>query len=186
MVTNGGSTDDLSGISLVTDGAGHTFLLVSGGSEYATDTQARTSAQFQTGDVIIGVTTNTSIAITSGLTNNTPRAGTALQATVSFTNGDSAPGAITYTWFANGSPVQNGTSSTYTPTEANLGEAITVDASFTDLFGDAILDTSSATAALLDALPTVTAPIIAGVPQVGDTLTASATAAPADATLTYE
>ena len=34
VVTNGGSTDDLSGISLVTDGAGHTFLLVSGGSEY--------------------------------------------------------------------------------------------------------------------------------------------------------
>ena len=126
------------------------------------------------------------IAITSGLSNNTPRAGTSLQATVSFSNGDSAATPITYTWLANGSPEQSGTSSTYTPTEANLGTAITVDASFTDLFGEAILDTSSATGAVLDALPTVTTPTIAGIAQVGQTLTASATATPADDTLTFD
>ena len=95
-------------------------------------------------------------------------------------------GPITYTWLANGSPVQSGTSSTYKPTEANLGAAITVDASFTDLFGDAILDTSAATGAVLDALPTVTVPVISGTAEVGVTLTASATATPADDTLTFE
>jgi hypothetical protein len=53
VVTNGASTDDLAGISLVTDGVGDTFLLVGGGSQYATIPQAATSPQFAAGDVIV-------------------------------------------------------------------------------------------------------------------------------------
>jgi hypothetical protein len=53
VVTNGASTDDLAGISLVTDVVGDTFLLVGGGGQYATIPQAATSPQFAVGDVII-------------------------------------------------------------------------------------------------------------------------------------
>lgn len=153
VAINGASTDNLSGISEATDGAGHTFLLVGGGSQYATDDQAFTSAQFHSGDIIIGTATNSSIAITSGLSNNRPTSGTSLQATVSFTGGDAAATPITYTWFANGSSVQSGTSSSYTPTLNAVGATVTVDASFTDQFGDAIVDTSAATGPVLDGTP---------------------------------
>ncbi len=53
---NAGGTDvdTLSGVELVTDGAGDTFLLVGGGSTYTSAAQAKASAQFQAGDTVLG------------------------------------------------------------------------------------------------------------------------------------
>ena len=55
-----------------------------------------------------------------------------------------------------------------------------------DLIGDTAGLDSSANGDALDAAPTVTTPIISGIAALGQTLTASATATPADDTLTFE
>ncbi len=159
-----------SSLQVNTDAAGNSFTAVSGANIALNQSAAPDS----------------SIAITSGLSNNDPTAGTTLQASVSFTAGNSATSPITYNWFVNGSQAQSGSSSSFTPTEADVGAAITVRASFTDVFSDAVLVSSAATGGVLDAAPAVSAVAVSGVPEVGQTLTASATATPADDTLTFE
>jgi hypothetical protein len=59
----------------------------------------------------------------------------------------SGPGAITYQWRANGSPISGATGSTFTLTPAQIGKAVTVTASYTDLGGTAESVTSPAATA---------------------------------------
>ena len=54
--------DYLQGDEVVTDGAGHTFLLAGGGSTYATPDQAATSAQYASGDIVMNGSGSTSLA----------------------------------------------------------------------------------------------------------------------------
>ncbi len=78
VVSNGANTDDLTGISVVTDGAGDTFLLVGGGSQYATAAQAESSPQFKTGDVVLGPPVVTPVSVSVQAVSNQMFAASAL------------------------------------------------------------------------------------------------------------
>ncbi|CAN4268013.1 COG2931 RTX toxins and related Ca2+-binding proteins [Methylophilaceae bacterium] len=90
--------------------------------------------------------------------------GQVLTASNSLTDADGL-GEITYTWFASGSGTAIGTGPTYTLTQAEVGKAITVTASYTDGYNTVESKTSIATSAVL-AIPYN----LVGTPNV-DTLT---------------
>ena len=96
-------------------------------------------------------------------------------------------GSITYTWQSNGSTV--GTGSTYTLTEAEVGKAITVVASYTDGHNtnESVISTATAVVANLNDAPTGSV-TISGTPTQGQTLTASNTLADVDGlgTISYQ
>jgi hypothetical protein len=98
-------------------------------------------------------------------------------------------GTITYQWKADGTNIADATSSTYTLTQAQVGKAITVLASYTDLLGAAESKVSSATTAVanINDLPTGSVSI-AGTPTQGQTLTVSNTLVDVDGlgTITYQ
>src|ERR1035437_6218734 len=70
--------------------------------------------------------------------NGAPVEGVAITATVTDSNavGGDVSGPVTYTWFSGGAQVQSGTSNSYTPTEADEGQHLTVTASFSDAAGN--------------------------------------------------
>jgi hypothetical protein len=116
VVTNGANTDDLIGISLVTDGAGDTFLLVGGGSQYTSAAQAKSSAQFQVGDVVLGPSVVTPVSANAGAASNEMFAASALF-TATDTEGntilqyqveDTSTGASQGFWTLNGIVKPNG------------------------------------------------------------------------------
>jgi len=85
----------------------------------------------------------------------TPTQGDTLTASNTLADPDGL-GTINYTWKANGSTV--GTGSTFTVTESEVGQSITVEASYTDGHGTPETVSSAATAAVIDVndAPTVT------------------------------
>ena len=85
-------------------------------------------------------------------------------------------GTIKYQWLANGSAISEATGSTYTLTQGEVGKAITVQASYTDLQGTVESVTSDATTAVVNVndLPTGYV-LITGTAIQGQTLTASNT-----------
>ena len=88
-------------------------------------------------------------------------------------------GALTYTWKADGATV--GTGTTYVLTEAEVGKAITVVASYTDGHGTAESVTSAATSAVANLNDAPTGSVtISGTTTQGQTLTAANTLADAD------
>ncbi|UTA49221.1 Ig-like domain-containing protein [Simiduia sp. 21SJ11W-1] len=91
--------------------------------------------------VVAGVNDGASISIT----------GTALEdetLTATVNDPDGASGAITYQWFADGVAIGGATNATYTLTDAEVGKAITVQASYTDDQGFSESPISAATAAV--------------------------------------
>src|SRR5947209_17812498 len=89
-------------------------------------------------------TENASISI-AGLTAGNAVEGT--QLTASVTEADAPASGITYTWTVNGSTVHTGVDAagnTYTPTETDEGQAISVAVSFTDTHGFTETGSSSA------------------------------------------
>jgi subtilisin-like proprotein convertase family protein len=90
-------------------------------------------------------------------------------------------GAIAYQWLADGVAIGSAISSTLVLTQAQVGKAISVNASYTDLFGGAESMTSSATAVVTNVndLPTGTV-TLTGVATQGQTLTAANTLADLD------
>ena len=104
--------------------------------------------------------------------------GQTLTASNNLTDADGIPstgqGAIKYQWKAGGVAIAAATSSTYTLTQAEVGKAITVTASYTDLQGSAESVTSAASAAVANVNDAPTGSItIAGAATQGQTLTAS-------------
>ena len=99
---------------------------------------------------------------------------------------------VTYQWEENSGPngayvaIVNATGSTYQVQEGDEGFQIEVVATATNDNGVTISATSAATAAVLDAAPTITTPTIAGTAEEGDTLTASASSGQSDNTVTYQ
>src|SRR6202008_2038736 len=95
---------------------------------------------------------------------------------------------ITYAWYSSkdGYTTAIGTGSTYLVKEGDEGFTIEVKATATNDNGLTAIATSAATAAVLDAEPTITTPVISGTVQEGQTLTASATAGQPDNPVTYQ
>ena len=81
-----------------------------------------------------------------------------------------------------------GTGATYRVNEADEGSTLEVKATVAlgNGHGPIITETSVATAAVLDAAPTITTPTITGTVQEGQTLTASASSGQGDNAVTYE
>jgi uncharacterized delta-60 repeat protein len=85
-------------------------------------------------------------------------------------------GAVTYQWLANGVNIGGATNSTLTLTQAQVGKAISVKASYTDQQGTAESVTSSATAAVANINDAPTGSVtITGTATQGQVLTASNT-----------
>ncbi len=107
--------------------------------------------------------------------------------TASATTGQ-ADNTVTYQWFssADGYTHAIGTGATYVVHEGDEGNTIEVVATATNDNGVTASATSTPTATVVDAAPTLTTPVISGTAQEGQTLTASATAGEADDTVTYQ
>src|SRR6202040_3588858 len=95
--------------------------------------------------------------------------------------------AVTYAWYssADGYTGVIGTGSTYLVKEGDETHTIEVKATATNDNGVTISATSTPTAAVLDAAPTITTPTITGTEQEGQTLTASASSGQGDNAVTY-
>ncbi|XGB41526.1 MAG: cadherin domain-containing protein [Nodosilinea sp. LVE1205-7] len=108
----------------------------------------------------IAVTKANSLPTGSVSISGTPTQGQTLTAANTLADPDGIPssgtGAIAYQWKANGTAISGATSSTYVLTQAEVGKAITVTASYTDNGGTAESVTSAATAAVAAPLPVIT------------------------------
>ncbi len=115
----------------------------------------------------------------------TPTQGQTLTAANTLADLDGIPtsgtGAIAYQWRADGALISGATGSTFTLTQAQIGKAISVTASYTDGGGTAESVTSAATAAVAYVNRTPTGSVsITGTPTQGQTLTAANSLADAD------
>jgi len=132
-------------------------------------------------------TGSVTIAVNNGHTVSTLAQGDILTASNTLADVDGIPtdgaGAIAYQWKANGTNISGATSSTYTLTQAEVGKAITVVASYTDSQGTPETSTSSATSNVANVNDTPTGSVTIAVNNghtvstlaQGDTLTASNT-----------
>ncbi|MCP5443792.1 MAG: DUF4347 domain-containing protein [Chromatiaceae bacterium] len=73
---------------------------------------------------------NVNDAGTVSINNTTPAQGQTLTASVS--DSDGASGTISYQWYRDSSPISGATSGSYTTTQADVGKAVSVAASYTD------------------------------------------------------
>ncbi len=133
-----------------------------------------------------------------GVTNHSPTGSVAIAGTVTqgqvltatHTLADAdGLGVISYQWKAGGVNISGATSSSFTLTEAQVGKAITVSASYTDLLGTAESVLSSATVAVVNLNDAPTGSVaIAGTVTQGQILTASNSLADADGigTVSYQ
>ena len=117
----------------------------------------------------------------------TAQEGVTLSANVT---GSTGGGATTFQWQESFSgtnfvTINGATGSTYTLTEADIGAQLRVVATTVATDGFRTAAVSGDTAVVTDHL-TVTSPVISGTRQVGQILTASATADNTDATVTYQ
>jgi len=79
-----------------------------------------------------------------------------------------------YQWYADGSPVPGATSNTFTPTPAEVGRTVSVQVlARRPGYLTAVIDSAATAAVLPGTNSVVTAPVIAGQPIVGRTLSAS-------------
>ena len=127
--------------------------------------------------------------VTTPVITGTAQEGQTLTASASAGQSDNA---VSYQWMENsgsGGSYQNiagATAATYLVKEADEGFKIEVVATATNDNGATVSQTSAATAAVLDAAPTVTTPVITGTAQEGQTLTASASAGQSDNAVSYQ
>ena len=134
------------------------------------------------------VVTNANDAPTGSVTiTGTPTQGQTLTAGDTLADADGL-GTITYHWWRNG--VDTGTTGvSYTLTQADVGKAITVVATYTDAEGTPESVTSAATSAVANLNDAPTGSVtISGTPTQGQTLTATNTLADLDGlgTITYQ
>ncbi len=110
--------------------------------------------------------------------------------TAAATDADGTTSAtITYEWRAGGTAISGATASTYVLTTSEIGDAITVNVTYTDDAGFAENNTSSATAAVIAANSAGSVGAITGTAASGQTLTAGAVTdanGTTGATLTYQ
>src|SRR4029077_9734347 len=123
--------------------------------------------------------------VTTPLITGTAQEGQTLTASASSGQSDNG---VTYQWFSSADGFSNpiGTGATYVVREGDEGAKIEVVATTTNDNGITISKTSLATAAVLDAAPTVTTPLISGTAQESQTLSASASSGQSDNGVTYQ
>jgi Ca2+-binding RTX toxin-like protein len=110
----------------------------------------------------------------------TARQGLTLMATNKLADADGM-GTVSYQWLADGQIIAAATASRYTLTQAEVGKAISVRASYTDGYGTAETFTSSATGRVANVNDAPTGAVtITGAAAQGETLAASSTLADAD------
>jgi hypothetical protein len=130
------------------------------------------------------VVTNVNNAPTGSVTidNTSPAQGDVLMASNTLADVDGLSGPIIYQWQRNGAAIAGATASTYTTTQADVGSAISVVASYTDNQGTAESVSSASTAPVTNVNdpPTGSVTIDNMTPAEGDLLTASNTLADAD------
>jgi surface antigen len=115
-----------------------------------------------------------------------PQVGSALTATPG--TWAAPPASIVYQWYASGQAVAGATSSTFTPTQAQLDQTLTVRVTARADGYEPLTSSSAATSAVVLGQATFAAtPAISGSPVVGQTLEVSAApATPSTATTSYE
>jgi autotransporter passenger strand-loop-strand repeat protein len=169
-------------------GAGATYV-VQEGAEGST-IEVKATATNGDGATVSTTSTSTAAVLDAAPTVTIPTiTGTAQEGqtlTASATAGQT-DNAVSYAWYSSADGYTNpiGTGSTYQAKEGDEGSTIEVKATVTNDNGVTVSATSTATAAVLDAPPTVTIPIITGTAQEGQTLTASATAGQTDNAVSY-
>jgi hypothetical protein len=142
----------------------------------ANDGQSGTDVQTITVNV-----TNVNEPPTGAVTiSGTPVQGQPLAASSTLSDEDGM-GIISYQWIAAGVAVPGATGSTFTLGQDQVGQTLTVKASYTDALGAAESKTSSATAAVANTNDAPTGGVtISGTPTQGQTLTAANTLSDAD------
>lgn len=85
------------------------------------------------------------------------------------------PTSFGYQWYGNGTAISGATASTYVPVAGDVGHTIQSGVTATNAGGTSCLSQSVATAAVLAApgIANISAPVITGTAQVGQTLTSS-------------
>src|SRR5207302_1458109 len=94
--------------------------------------------------------------------------------------------AVTYQWQRDGQDIAGATGSTYLVLEGDEGHTLDVVATATNDDGVTATQTSAATAAVLDAAPIVSVPLVSGTAREGETLTASASSGQSDNAVIYQ
>ncbi len=151
---------------------------------------AETQPSAATGVVTVVPNNSPTGAVSIG---GTPTQGQTLTATNTLADADGIPatgaGAIAYQWAAAGTAIAGATGSSLVLAQAQVGKAITVTASYTDLLGHAESVASSATAGVANINDAPTGSVtISGTAATGQTLTAANTLADADGlgTISYQ
>ena len=147
--------------------------------------QGSGGAQTGTGSTTVNITAVNDVPTGSVTVSGTATQGEVLTASNTLADADGIPtsgsGAIAYQWKAGGIAISGAQASTYTLTQAEVGKAITVTASYTDLQGTAESVTSSATIAVANVNDTPIGGVtFTGTATQGQTLTGSNTLADAD------
>jgi len=147
---------------------------------------------------LVGASVSSAFKITVANVNDVPTGGVSISGTPTqgnvLTAGNSLAdvdglGTISYQWLANGSNISGATNSSLTLTQAHVGKAISVKASYTDVLGTAESKTSAATALVANVNDASTGSVsITGTPTQGQTLTAGNSLADADGlgTISYQ
>src|SRR6516164_7805834 len=143
-----------------------------------------------TGALTVAGWQNLQISVVTPIISGTAQEGKTLGASIT-TGLSGETGTPSYQWqiSADGSTgwtnIVGATGSTYTLSDADETCCLRVQVVFTDELGEMVTATSAATAAVLDAAPTITTPVISGTAQEGQTLTASASSGQSDNPVTY-
>ena len=130
-------------------------------------------------------------ALTTPVISGIAQEGQTLTATAAVSN-EPTETTISYQWQANHGTgfvdITGATGLSYLVKEADEGAQLQLVATSTDADGSGTTATSAATSAVIDAVPSLTAPVISGIAQEGQTLTATAAVSnePTETTISYQ
>ena len=178
-------SDAYAGQGLISDGA---QMFVVGGTNPSALERLSAASESATSNPV-GPVLDAAPTVTAPTIAGTAQEGQTLTASATAGQSDNT---LSYQWMENNGNdgtyqnVSGATGATHLVTEADEGFNIEVVATVTNDNGVSTSATSAPTSVVLDAAPTVTMPVISGSPQLGQTLTASATAGQSDNTISYQ
>ena len=170
---------------VISGATGTTLTLTQAHVGKAISVQAIYTDGFNTREVISSAATNAVANVNDAPTGSVTVSGTTTQgrtliATQKLVDADGL-GVFSYQWLADGVAITDATASTFTLTQAQVGKAVSVKISYTDLQGTAESVTSAATRPIANANDTPTGGVtISGTATQGQLLTAANTLADAD------